>query len=65
MSVAGSDDLVEDGEGVGEGGEVAGEGGEGVGRLLEEIVEGGDAVHVDPTSLLVRLETILHTVFFC
>ena len=51
MSEAGSEDrsLGEDGEGAG------GEGGEGgVGRLLEEIVEGGDSVHLDPTTILVR-----------
>jgi hypothetical protein len=35
-------------------GEEAGESGEGVGRLLEEIVEGGDSSHVDPTTIMVR-----------
>ena len=34
-------------------GEEAGESGEGVGRLLEEIVEGGDTVHLDPTTIMV------------
>ncbi len=46
MSDAGSEDVSRREEG-------AGESGEGVGRLLEEIVEGGDSLHVDPTTLMV------------
>jgi hypothetical protein len=47
-----SDVGTEDGSVV-EDGEAQAEAGEGVGRLLEEIVEGGDSQHIDPTSILV------------